>query len=335
MPLFSIIVPIYKVEKYLPKCVDSIISQTYKDIEIILVDDGSPDGCPAICDEYAKKDNRIKVVHKINGGLVSARKAGLRHADGKYIGFVDGDDWIEPEMYSLFADRIKNYSPDMVLSDFYFDYGDKLINSEQLFEREFYDKKALEEELYPKMLFSGVYYKFGVNPCCWSKVYKKELLLKNLPLVDNKIRMGEDAAFTYPCLLDAQSVATAKTPCYHYIINPESMTKSYDKDLNGIIFLPYERIKEKCLECGTDLGKQPDYYWVYLANFLLRNETSANSANEGIKAILTNENASAAAKNISLCALPFHTVLFTVALKLKSKALLKAYYIFLKKHLNN
>ncbi|OUQ56652.1 hypothetical protein B5E58_10530, partial [Tyzzerella sp. An114] len=91
----SVIVPIYNVEKYLNRCVDSIINQTYKNLEIILVDDGSPDNCGKICDEYAKKDNRIKVVHKENGGVSSARNVGLNIATGDYIGFVDGDDWID------------------------------------------------------------------------------------------------------------------------------------------------------------------------------------------------------------------------------------------------
>lgn len=176
--MISIIVPIYKVEKYINKCVDSILHQTYDELEIILVDDGSPDNCPAICDEYAKKDSRIQVIHKQNGGLINARKSGLEIAKGEYIGFVDGDDWIEPEMYELFAQQIKKYSPDMVISDFYYDSGTKPANSEQLFEREYYDKYALENEIYPHMLFSGTYYKFGINPCCWSKVYKKELLKK-------------------------------------------------------------------------------------------------------------------------------------------------------------
>ena len=88
--LISIIVPIYGVEKYIKKCVDSILSQTYNEIEVILVDDGSPDQCPSICDEYAKKDSRVRVIHKKNGGLVSARQAGLKVARGDYIGFVDG-----------------------------------------------------------------------------------------------------------------------------------------------------------------------------------------------------------------------------------------------------
>lgn len=98
-PLLSVIVPVYKVERYLAKCVQSIVQQTYQNLEIILVDDGSPDGCPALCDAWALKDSRIKVIHKENGGLSDARNAGLDIATGEYIGFVDSDDWLEPHFY--------------------------------------------------------------------------------------------------------------------------------------------------------------------------------------------------------------------------------------------
>ena len=95
--VFSIIVPIYKVEPYVHKCIDSIVDQSYEDFELILVDDGSPDNCPKICDEYADKDKRIHVIHKKNGGLVSARNAGLKAATGEYVLYVDGDDWLLPD----------------------------------------------------------------------------------------------------------------------------------------------------------------------------------------------------------------------------------------------
>lgn len=100
-PLISVIVPVYKVEAYLDKCVKSILNQTYQNLEIILVDDGSPDNCPAKCDEYAEQDSRVKVIHKTNGGLSSARNAGMEIAKGDYIGFVDSDDWIAPKMYEI------------------------------------------------------------------------------------------------------------------------------------------------------------------------------------------------------------------------------------------
>ena len=108
-PKVSIVVPIYNVEKYLDRCIQSLLAQTLKEIEIILVDDGSDDGCAQICDQYAERDSRIKVVHKKNGGLDSARKAGIAIASGKYVGYVDGDDWIEPFMYERMVELAEKY----------------------------------------------------------------------------------------------------------------------------------------------------------------------------------------------------------------------------------
>lgn len=112
--LISVIVPIYRVEKYLEPCIESIINQTYKNLEIILVDDGSDDNCGEICDKYAKIDARIKVIHKKNAGLNNARKSGIKIASGKYIGYVDGDDWIEPDMYETLLRNAVKYNVDVV-----------------------------------------------------------------------------------------------------------------------------------------------------------------------------------------------------------------------------
>lgn len=117
--LISIIVPVYKVENYLSKCLDSMICQTYKNIEIILVDDGSPDNSGKICDDYAKKDSRIKVIHKENGGLSDARNAGLKIATGKYIGFVDSDDYISVEMYEKLYNQAKKEDADIACCNYY------------------------------------------------------------------------------------------------------------------------------------------------------------------------------------------------------------------------
>ena len=114
MPEISIIVPIYNVEQYLKRCVDSILAQTFKDFELILVDDGSPDSCPFICDEYARIDSRIKVIHKANGGLSDARNAGLEMAMGNYIAFVDSDDWIASDTYEYLYELIKKNKADVV-----------------------------------------------------------------------------------------------------------------------------------------------------------------------------------------------------------------------------
>ena len=115
-PLISVIIPVYNVKEYLKRCIDSVLIQTYKNMEIILVDDGSPDKCPQICDEWAKKDERIIVVHKENGGLVSARKMGISVATGEYIGYVDGDDWIESEYLEKQMIAIRETGADVVIS---------------------------------------------------------------------------------------------------------------------------------------------------------------------------------------------------------------------------
>ena len=111
--MISVIIPIYNVEKYLCRCLDSIISQSYKDLEIILVDDGSPDNSPSICDSYARNDNRIKVIHKTNGGLSAARNTGLKYAMGDFISFIDSDDYIEPKMYEILFNLITKFDSDI------------------------------------------------------------------------------------------------------------------------------------------------------------------------------------------------------------------------------
>lgn len=117
-PLLSIIVPVYKVENYLPKCIDSILAQTFTDFELILVDDGSPDDCPALCDATAEKDARVRVIHQKNGGLSAARNAGLDAARGAWIGFVDSDDYIEPEMYEVLYQAVQSTGADLALCDY-------------------------------------------------------------------------------------------------------------------------------------------------------------------------------------------------------------------------
>ena len=319
--MISVIVPVYKVENYLRQCLDSLAAQTLDDIEIIIVDDGSPDGCPEICDEYAAKDARMKVVHKQNGGLLSARKAGVAASSGDYIGFVAGDDWVEPETFMNMHNAIIKYSPDMVLSDFLCDYGDCIEPSDQCFEEGFYDRARLESEIFPKMLFDGRFYRFGVNPNCWSKLVKRELIEKNLSPVDERIRMGEDAAFIYPCMLDSQSITCVKTPTYHYRITEQSMSNAYDEKLRDIIFLPYRRLKEKNVDSDFDISSQLDYYLLYMVNFLLRNEAkkanthSKKERRQVIENICADEDIRSAAKNIDAGKLPAHTKLLTSALK--------------------
>lgn len=336
----SIIVPIYKIEEYIKQCVDSIIAQSYTDLEIILVDDGSPDNCPKICDKYAEKDSRVKVLHKQNGGLMSARQAGLKIATGEYVGFVDGDDWIEPNMYEKFANLIDKYNPDMAMCEFLYSYPESDEKSSQLPEKEFYDKTALENEIYPKLLFKPPYYNFGINPCCWSKIFKKELLENNLYNVTEKIKIGEDAAFTYPCLLQVKSLAYCGEYLYHYRINQNSMTKSYDKNMEDTIMIPYEILKKAFSKYnGFELDKQLEYFLLSLINGIVRNEAnpknkkSIKDKKATFKKFTTNEDVVNAAKSIDYSILPLHTKLYAKSLALKSPNLLYLYSLLLRRFL--
>lgn len=313
--MISVIVPIYNIEKFLPQCLDSLIAQSEKALEFILVDDGSTDRCPQICDAYAKKDARIKVIHKQNEGLISARKSGLQAAAGEYIGFVDGDDWIEPDMYAQFAQTIEQFQPDLAICEFYYAYPQKEEKSCQKLTKRCYSKAEFEQQLYPVMLFTERFYCYGINPCCWSKVFKKELLEKRLYPVNPAIKIGEDAAFTYPCLLDAQRVAYVDRALYHYRINEASMTKAYDPELENTILLAYEILQQAFESAAFDFSEQLQYYLLSLVNGVIRNEANASNQKTDAQIMRTlrrftdRADVRRAAKQADGALLPFHTKL--------------------------
>lgn len=336
-PVISIIIPIYKVEKYIHQCIESVINQTYKNLEIILVDDGSPDNCPQICDSFAEKDNRIKVIHKENSGLVSARQAGLKAAAGDYVGFVDGDDWIEPDMYEKIALAIDETNADGAICEFFYSYVDKETKSDYALDQRFYSREDIENKIFPTMLFKQPYYSFGIFPNCWTKVFKKEILRNNLYNVDKRIRLGEDISFTYPCIMDCSSICYVDNALYHYRINPESMTKKYDPLLPDIYFLPYKALTEKCSKVGIDLSAQLPYYLLYLVNFLVRNEAINNnsnykkSVNRVVDIVLSNKDVIDCVTKIDVGILPKHTKLLALAVNKKSSLLLKSYIKLLRR----
>ena len=219
----SIIVPIYNVQRYLCQCVDSLLNQTYKNIEIILVDDGSPDECPRICDEYASKDDRIIVIHKSNGGLVSARKAGAIVASGSYVACVDGDDWVADDYIDEFCTIIEAFHPDVVCCGYIAATEEKYISHVMPERKGFYDKEALKAEVYPHLVQAVDATAF--LPTVWAKIIKKEIYLKHQMAVPDKISMGEDGACTIPILLDANNMYIAEKCMYYYRSSDSSMTR--------------------------------------------------------------------------------------------------------------
>lgn len=229
-PLISVIVPIYKVEPYLKKCIDSLINQTYRNIEIILVDDGSPDSCPQICDDYREKYHNVKVVHKENGGLVSARKAGILASCGDYISHVDGDDFVETTHFEIIKKSIEKNNADIVMTD----YSTIVNNSKEVYEQPIkfdYITNDGIKSIAETMMSVTPFFTFGIFPSIWTKCVRRELALKYQLSIPDTIVMGEDAAFTFPCLLEATSVCHIKENGYIYRINPSSITNSYDSKL--------------------------------------------------------------------------------------------------------
>lgn len=212
-PKISVIVPVYKVEKYLEKCVKSLVNQSYKNLEIILVDDGSPDNCPALCDSYAKQDNRIKVIHQENMGLSAARNAGIDIASGEYIGFVDSDDYIHKNMYEVLMKTCLD------------NHCDIAVCSLKKFEKEIEADEVITEpglELYEKEKKFEAYFKLHGTEMivAWNKLYKKELF-HNVRYPKGKIH--EDEFTTYILIGAAERVAFVNFPFYYYFQRAESI----------------------------------------------------------------------------------------------------------------
>ena len=260
--LISVIVPIYNVEEYLHQCIRSICTQTYTNLEIILVDDGSKDNSREICDSYAEMDNRIVVIHKKNGGLVSARQAGVEIATGDYITYVDGDDWIEATMYEDMMSHSDD--EDIIIEGFYYDRDGKLSDGYNRIPNGKYTGEKIKTDILPKMLYSGVFYYPGIYPIVWNKLFKREII-KDIQLdVNPNISMGEDVAVTYFCIQNAESIRLLSSKHYHYRINPKAMTKKYDPRYFEKIYNLINYMDGKIESYDSTLGKQAIYYYTYL-----------------------------------------------------------------------
>ena len=223
-PLISVIVPIYMIDAFLGKCIESILNQTYENLEILLVDDGSKDKCIEICNLYASKDSRIRVIHKPNGGLVSARKAGLRQAAGKYISYVDGDDWIDPEFIDALYKEAATTGADVVCAGYTKDHFSKSSCITNMLASSVYEDGKLRE-LWKNMISCDPFYRSGISTYVWNKLFKKEVLVDQQESVDDRISIGEDGAVTYPTLLKCKKVVVIDNVSYHYRQREDSMLK--------------------------------------------------------------------------------------------------------------
>ena len=248
-PLISVIVPVYKVEKYLDRCVESIVNQTYENLEIILVDDGSPDNCPQMCDAWAEKDSRIKVIHKENGGVSSARNIGLDSATGEYIGFVDSDDYIEPEMYEMLMNAlVEHYADIAVCNNTHVDENNKRIDNDAG-----YQFDTFENENVMRSFLHGDHY--DITSIC-NKCYLRKVI--NDLRFDSNITVGEDVLYNYCGFKSANRIVVVENYLYNYTFRSASAMRSGNPD----VFSRWKIIKRI-----ADLEKNSVNYSIAIAKY--------------------------------------------------------------------
>ena len=269
-PLISVIVPIYNVELYIHKCVDSILAQSYANLEIILVNDGSTDGCSKICDEYAANNPRIMVLHKENGGLSDARNAGLNIASGEYIGFVDGDDFIEENIYEKMLNVLEEYTANLAICSYFSDIEIKYPC----------EKSMLADTDYVFKL----YLKNRIQAYAWNKLYSKKIFSE---IRYTKGILFEDMDIFLPIIKKAERIVLLNDKLYHYIQRENSITnskfnprqtkcldiiesyKEYSKEMGGIydcFIKEYSIFLNWWLLCKT--GETKNEYDVYINGFV-------------------------------------------------------------------
>lgn len=265
MARISVIIPIYNVEKYLSRCVDSVLDQTLTDIEVILVDDGSPDRCGQICDEYKTRDERVKVVHKKNGGLSSARNAGLDVAEGEYTFFLDSDDWLEKDGLERLHTKATETNVDFVR---FRPYKANWPNLPELapysdgapeLRAGYYDRKAIERELLPQALVTDSM-TLGPTVSACMALYKSSFLKENNLRFDEEVKNSEDVIFSAQvayCAASFYYIEEAGIYCYFY--NEASISKGFKPDR-------FEKLKNLSYACEKlFIGKDNGFYDKQLA----------------------------------------------------------------------
>lgn len=254
----SVIIIVYNVEHYLKECVDSIRNQSYDNLEIILVDDGSTDESGNLCDGFSSQDDRIIVIHKNNGGLVSARQAGIEVATGKYTVFADGDDWIDTDMYEKLFQIMEHFDVDIVMSGIIREYANERVYDRSTGLEGFCNKEKLEKEIYSDMMYPIKKKTYFIDPSLCNKLFKTDVIKPFLLQVNKEIfYLGEDAAAIYPCLLSIESLYVTDFCMYHH------RQLQQNKENNYKIEKAYERLLV-FYEYLNESFKKTNYYSVML-----------------------------------------------------------------------
>lgn len=267
---FSVIVTVYNVEQYLNTCVDSILAQTFDDFELILVDDGSPDNCPALCDSYAAMDGRVKVIHQENGGVVNARKAGLMASQGEYIVFVDGDDWIAPTYLARGLELIRQTGTEMIVFDFSREYGDFSEVVREPAPEGLYGRVDIRKSIYPSLLMNSgmVHMSYSV----FGKVFTRPLAEKGFLAVEPQITLGEDLLSVFPSYMGAENLYICHETMSFYRVREQSASHGFKMEHFGqieLVLKELEHLKEREPDLPEDFDEQTARYGAYMCFTLL------------------------------------------------------------------
>ncbi len=315
-PFFSIVTPVYNVEKYLPACVDSILSQTFADFELLLVDDGSPDGSGALCDQYAAQDSRVKVIHQPNQGVAAARQAALAAARGQYVCFVDGDDWVMENWLETIRRCLgEDGGADMLIFDFVTSDGSP---GQPLLARPgFYDKASLEKDIYPYMIWDRrqPFFTQPVPGYQWSKVLRRELILAH-GLQDSSIALYEDVAALYECLYNASSFYVCPEKLYVYRLREGSALRQYDPGEFRQLKLCRDYLMSHLVRQGPELASQVDAFIASkILRALLQEFRYGRGVRQAARHIGAGLNETELARALDTAALPAYIRLFVALLR--------------------
>lgn len=253
----SIIVPVYKTEKYLEECLDSISRQTYPNLEIILIDDGSPDGCGNICDKYSAKDSRFIVVHKENEGLGYTRNCGLDIATGDYVTFVDSDDYLEPNMISHFMNQIAMSKADTCMGGFRrVDDNHDIIYTEH-YEKVVYTNNQVRDILLKRILGSIPKKHDAYKMSVWNVIYSMEIIKRNhIRFPSEKIFISEDLIFNFDYYMKSCKVCITDNITYNYRVNTNSLTRAYKRDMLEKVCILYREMEKRVIHYYKNDGDE-------------------------------------------------------------------------------
>lgn len=278
-PKISIIIPVYNMEEFLDDCVNSVLKQTYTNLEILLVDDGSKDHSPQMCDQYAEKYPQIKVIHKENGGLISAWSEGVHCCTGEYLFFLDSDDWIDPETISDLASHLSGTGKEIICSNYIIEKKNQSIPVIQSMPPGIYDRPAIETQIFPRLL-GKEFRSIHCSRCM--KLFSKVLFTDNMQYCERKLSLGEDMNIVFATLLDAERIVIVeKGLYYHYRFVDASMVHKYSPRLYDNMQLLYRVLhgilcaKKENLPATIDWKSCLKQEYIFLIFQAIKNELRA------------------------------------------------------------